>query len=140
MQALPFIVAAGALGGGYLQGRAAEQAAQAESKTALENAERVKLEGGIEANRRRRLAMLELGQQRANVGKSGIAPAATLDLLAENAAQLERDVRGVELATTLQATGFGRQAKDALSVGTRARQAARIKGVAGAGYSLLPSG
>lgn len=86
-------VAIGApIAGGLAQGQAARQQADAQAAALRYNAQLARAEGNLEAGRIRRAGRRELGRQRTLLAAGGVlAEGSPLDLLAANAAEVERD-------------------------------------------------
>ena len=79
------------LASGQLGAYAARAKGRAEKRAAYINAGQIEREAGMRASRLRTAGRQEIGAQRAALGASGLQAAGSpLDLLAENAAELER--------------------------------------------------
>ncbi len=101
----------------------------AEAKSLNRQANQREADANEEADRRRRDARRIIGQNRANIGASGISlEGSPLEVLADNAAEGELDAR----------TAIVAGARDAANLRSRA-SAARSSGFIGAGSALLGS-
>jgi len=93
-------VAIGApIAGGLQQAGALRQQAGASAAASRFNAQLAQMEGGAEASRIRRAGRRELGRQRTLMGASGVRlEGSPLDLLVDNAAEIEREAVQAEIA------------------------------------------
>lgn len=96
---LPGVSIGGPIAAGIFRGRAAEAQADAIASAARFNAAVALEEASLEATRRRRIARQTLATQRLAFAKAGVRIEGTpLELLAQNAAELERDIVNVRIA------------------------------------------
>lgn len=104
------------------------------AKVADQNAAAALQEGEVETERRRRLARIAQGQDRANIGASGIlAEGSPLDLMEDNAAQLEIQAQQAKREAALRARGFNVQS----SLDQFEGSTAKTRGYMGAASALL---
>jgi hypothetical protein len=132
------LVAGLQLGGGVLEGRSAKAEAGAVSDAALYNRQLALREGSREEARRRKIGRLALGEQRAQMGASGLAPSGSpLRALAANAYEYERSALDARLEAQGTANLEAARAASAKQIGKRAKTAALFGGAArAAGYGL----
>lgn len=115
------------IAGGMAQADAIKQQAGAQAGAARYNAGLARAEGSAEAARIRRAGRRELGRQRTLLGASGVrAEGSPLELLAQNAFEIERDAVNAEIAGRNTARLDEAQARSAKRAGR-----------AGAGTALL---
>jgi hypothetical protein len=126
---------------GISQQRAYKLEAEAVADAAEYNAALAIQEGAREAARRRRLARRELASQRVAFARAGVTlEGSPLELLAQNAAELEMDALNVELDARRTANLERMRAKSIRDVSRTARGAALLSGAttgAFRGASLL---
>lgn len=134
MGVLPNVLSGVAIGapiaGGIAQGRALEQQAGAQAAASRFNAQQSRQQGAAEAARIRRAGRRELSRQRTLVGASGVRlEGSPLDVIAANAAEIEREATEAEIA------GRNTAALDEANA-RNAKRAGRV----GAGTALLSGG
>lgn len=129
--ALPFLLQGAAIGapiaGGIAEAGAIRSQASSQAQAANYNAQLAQNQGASEAERIRRAGRRELGRQRTLIGAGGVRlEGSPLELLAQNAYEIERDAMNAKLAAGDTAALDRAQAQNA-------KQAGRI----GAGTALL---
>lgn len=123
--------------GSIQQGKAAEQAAEYNAQTSMEQAAAARAEGEAEAQRLRREGRRNIGTMRASISKSGVTSQGSPMLaLAESAAMNELDVLNTRYSAQSSARASERQAGLQRAEGRSAKRA----GLIGAGTSLLTGG
>jgi hypothetical protein len=126
---------------GISQRRAIKLESDAVASAAEYNAAIVIQEGAQEAARRRRLARRELSSQRVAFAKAGVRlEGSPLELLAQNAAELELDAVNVEIAARNTANLERTRAKNIKDISRTSQGAALLSGATTAafrGASLL---
>lgn len=123
--------------GGQMQAQAARQQGSAAAQAARYNAALAREESSAEAGRLRRAGRRELGRQRAAIGASGVqAEGSPLELLAQNAYEIEREAAQTELAGRRTARLDLAQARSAERAGRMGAGTARLSGALGSGLAL----
>jgi hypothetical protein len=128
------------LGGSLLQAKSAFDAGDAQYQAGMLNASYALQEGYAEEARRRREARRELAQERVTFAKAGVAlEGSPLELLAQNAMELEREALDARLAGLRGYDVEKRQAKKLYRSARKQGLASLLSGVAGAvgtGYRI----
>lgn len=124
------IGAASSIGGSVLGAKGSVEDAEAEAKATEYNSALQLRESRIEEARRRRIARRELSSQRVAFAKSGVLlEGSPLELLADNAAEFERDSIEVGISARSTAELDRKRAKNIQKQGRRAATAQLIGGV-----------
>lgn len=131
MGAFPLILAAaGTVGSSVLQARGARAEAESEAQAAEYNRVLSLQQGRAEAARIRRAARRELSSQRVAFAKAGVRiEGSPLELLAQNAAELEADALNAEIGARNTAEIERRRARNLRRAGRRRAASALIGGV-----------
>lgn len=142
-QILQGIAIGAPIAGGIAQGRAAEAQAGAQAQAALYNAQIAQAEGDAEASRIRRAGRRELSRQRTILGASDVrAEGSPLEVLAQNAYEIERDAVNAQIAGRNTANLDRAQAASAKRAGRISSASALLGGAiqgVGTGLSLWNS-
>jgi hypothetical protein len=125
---------------GQLGAYAARSKGRAEKKAAYTNASNIELQSGMKASRMRKAARQEIGAQRTALGASGLQAAGSpLQLIAENAAELERRAMEETLAGQYDADVVRMGGKQARKQAKKVSAASMLEGVTrGAFYGRVP--
>lgn len=126
---------AGAAASGVFQARGARQYGRAAERAAQMNADAIALETAQRASRIRTAGRRELGRQRTLIGTSGLQAAGTsLDLLAQNASEIERQAMETTLAGAYDANVERSRGRVARDQGRRVSAASLLEGGTRAAY------
>jgi hypothetical protein len=133
MGVLPNILQGVAIGapiaGGMAQADAIKQQAGAQAAAARHNAALAREQGAAEATRIRRAGRRELARQRLRVGASGVRlEGSPLELLAQNAFEIEREAVAAEIAGRNTARLDEMQARSAKRAGRTGAATALLSG------------
>jgi len=132
---LPALAIGGAAGSGVLNARAARAQGRAAKRAADINAQTELYESGQQASRIRTTGRRELGRQRTLIGTSGLQAAGSpLELLAANAAEIERQAMETTLAGRYAADVERSRGKVARKQASRVGAAALFEGGTRAAY------
>jgi hypothetical protein len=127
------------IGGGMVQARGQREAGDAAAAAALYNARLAEQRAYAEGARRRLAAKYELGEERAQMGASGLTPTGSpLRAYIANVRELERDALDVELAGRQTAALERAQASNLRKMGERRSRAAMLSGISDAARFGLP--
>lgn len=120
--------------GSMQAGKASKDASEQNAQFAEQNAAIARDKANFDATQQQREGAQLMGRARAQIGKSGVAYEGTpIDLMADNAAQIELDNLAIRYGGELAARGFLNQADISRREGRAAQQASYF----GAATSLL---
>jgi hypothetical protein len=133
------------VGGSLLQAKSAIDAGNAEYKAGMLNAQLARQEGYAEETRRRREMRRELSSEAVAYAKAGVSTTegSPLELLAQNAQELERDALDARLQGLRGYSVARKQANQAYKASRKQALAAVLSGVSGAvgtGYKMRGGG
>lgn len=140
-EALVAVAILGQVGGSLLEAKSAVEEGEAYAKAAQYNARASLEEGYGEELKRRRLGAQELGRERVAYAKAGVRTdvGSPLDVLASNAAEIERGALEARLAGLSQARLSHWSAEEAIRGARKKSYAALLSGgakAAGTGYTM----
>lgn len=129
------IPAVASVASGQLGAYAARSKGRAEKRAADINASIIERESRMKASRMRTAARQEIGTQRANLGASGLQAAGSpLELIAQNAAELERRATEETLAGQYNANVTRMGGKEARRQAKKVSAASMLEGFTRAAY------
>lgn len=125
---------------GQLGAYAARSKGRAEKRAAYINADQIEREAAMKASRLRTVGRREIGRERTLIGASGLqAGGSPLELVAQNAAELERQAREETLAGQYNAAVTRMGGREARKQAKKVSAASMLEGVTrGAYYGRVP--